>query len=134
MNERNFATWMRLTLAVAGLACGFDQGRALAQPVPGGTPDYFGIYPNYANSPTNIRKFVDSLPGLGAANANNLGQYIPIAVKDTGTYPGSDYYQIGLTDYTQQMHTDLPVTKLRGYKDLQATGADAQNHLDADRT
>ena len=110
----------------------------LAAPAPGGTPDYFGIYPNYANSPlpTNtgvvisggIRKFVDSLPGLGSANANNLGQYIPIAIKDTTTYPGSDYYQIGLNDYTQKLHSDLPATtKLRGYKDL-APGADGSNH------
>ena len=56
--------------------------------------------PNFANSP-NIRKFVDSLPGLGSANANNLGQYIPIATPDTTTFPGSDYYEIGLnTVYT----------------------------------
>jgi hypothetical protein len=27
-----------------------------------------------------IRKFVDGLPGLGAGAANNLGQYIPVAV------------------------------------------------------
>ena len=72
--------------------------------------------PNYANSP-NLRKFVDSLPGLGIANANNLGQYIPVAVPDTTTYPGSDYYEIGLAKYRKQMHSDLPVagTMLRGY-------------------
>jgi hypothetical protein len=46
--------------------------------------------PNFAQSP-NIRKFVDGLPGLGAANKNNLGQYIQIAVPDTTSYPGSDY-------------------------------------------
>lgn len=96
-------------------------------PEPGGTPKYFGPEPNWAYSPI-IRKFVDTLPGVGATNANNLGQYIPIAVKDISTYSGSDYYQIALSDYTQQMHSDLPPTKLRGYKDLQATGADAQNH------
>jgi hypothetical protein len=67
---------------------------------PGGTPDYFGIYPNYANSQlpeldcsgnivggTGIRKFVDALPGLGAASANELGQYIPVAIPDKTTYP-----------------------------------------------
>ncbi len=87
----------------------------LGAPVPGGTPDYFGIYPNFANSPI-IRKFVDTLPGLGYANRNNLQQYIPIAVPDTQTYQGADYYEIGLTDYTQQMHSDLPATtKFRGY-------------------
>src|SRR5690242_3544368 len=72
---------------------------------PGGTPDYWTT-PNYANSPlpefnsdgtikkgTGIRKFVDTLPGLGSTKANNLGQYIPIAIPDTTTYPGTDYYE-----------------------------------------
>src|SRR3972149_3915679 len=35
-----------------------------------------------------IRKFIDSLPGLGPAAANNLGNYISVAVPDTTTYPG----------------------------------------------
>jgi FtsP/CotA-like multicopper oxidase with cupredoxin domain len=103
-----------------------ERALQLAAPTPGGTPDYFGIYPNYANSPL-IRKFVDTLPGLGSANANNLGHYIPIAISDTTTYPGSDYYQIGLVDYTQQMNSDLPVSRLRGYKDL-ASAADGKAH------
>lgn len=68
------------------------------------------------NSVPGLRKFVDSLPGLGAANANDLGQYIPVAVPDTTTYPGSDYYVIGLGEYTEQLHADLPPTKLRGYR------------------
>ncbi len=94
---------------------------------PLGTPDYMGgIVPNYANSPM-MRKFVDTLPGLGAANKNNLGAFIPVATADTTTFPGSDYYHIGLKDYTQQMHSDLPPTHLRGYADLSATG-DSQAH------
>ena len=64
---------------------------------------------------TGIRKFVDSLPGLGPGNANNLGQYLPIAVPDKTTYPGSDYYEIALVEYEEQMHSDLPPTLLRGY-------------------
>jgi FtsP/CotA-like multicopper oxidase with cupredoxin domain len=162
-------------------------------PIPGGVADYFGIYPNYANSPlptsvsivgdgmgatatatvaggvvtaitvTNggqgyttaptvtiiggggtgatatatitagvvtgiavvtggsgytfagIRKFVDALPGLGPTGANNLGQFISVAHPDTITYPGSDYYEIQLQEYTEKMHSDLPPTKLRGY-------------------
>jgi FtsP/CotA-like multicopper oxidase with cupredoxin domain len=74
------------------------------------------LLPNYANSP-NLRKFINGLPGLGAANANNLGQYIPVADPDTTTYSGSDYYEIGLKTYNKQMHGDLPAvgTKLRGY-------------------
>jgi FtsP/CotA-like multicopper oxidase with cupredoxin domain len=66
-----------------------------------------------------IRKFVDTLPGVGAANANNLGDYIPLAVADTTTFPGCDYYEIGLVDYTQKMHSDLPSTLLRGYVQLE---------------
>ncbi len=68
---------------------------------------------------TGIRKFVDSLPGLTAAGANDLGQYIPVAVADTTTYPGSDYYEIGLVQYTEKLHADLPATTLRGYVQLQ---------------
>ncbi len=63
-----------------------------------------------------IRKFVDRLPGLTAAGANGLGQYIPVAVPDTTTYPGSDYYEIELGQYTEKMHSDLPPTTLRGYR------------------
>jgi len=91
--------------------------------------------PNYANSP-NLRKFINKLPGVGApgctvsptpgtgtCNENELGQYIPLANPDQTTYPAtagfqaSDYYEIGLSQYNQQMHSDLPLagTKLRGY-------------------
>ena len=63
---------------------------------PGGVPDYFGTVPNYANSPlpeidnagkvipgTGIPKFVDSLPGLGADNANE----IPLIIQDKTFVP-----------------------------------------------
>lgn len=102
--------------------------------MPGATPDYFGSTPNYANSPlpqvdasgnviagTGIRKFVDSLPGLGSSNANDLGQYIPVAIPDTTTYPGSDYYEIELRQYTEKLHKDLPATTLRGYVQVNTT-------------
>ena len=69
-----------------------------------------------------IRKFVDGLPGLGAGAANNLGQYIPVAVPDTTTYSGSDYYVIELGEYEEQMHSDLPPTKLRGYRQANMGG------------
>ena len=61
-------------------------------------------------------QFVDGLPGLNAAAKNNLGQYIPIGIPDTTTYPGSDYYEIELGQYEEQMHSDLPPTTLRGYR------------------
>ena len=117
---------LSLALAFSLLLLGIDQECAIAAMNPGGTPDYFNV-PNWANSPLptvnprtkavtgGIRKFIDTLPGLGAANQNNLGQYIPIANPDTITYPGSDYYEISLVEYSEKMHTDLPPTKLRGY-------------------
>ena len=93
-------------------------------PGPGDQPDYYTVA-NWANTPP-IRKFVDTLPGLGAASANNLGQYIPVAIADTSTFPGSDYYQIAVQDYTEKMNSDLLPTKLRGYRDM-APGADPQD-------
>ncbi len=65
-----------------------------------------------------IRKFVDTLSGLTPAGVNNLGNYIPVAQPDTTTYPGTDYYEIGLVQYRQQFHSDLPETLLRGYVQL----------------
>ncbi len=85
-----------------------------ALPVPGDAPDYFGMTPNWANSP-QLRKFVDGLPGVGPDNANNLGQYLAVAHPDTVTYPGTDYYEIELREYSEQLHSDLPPTLLRGY-------------------
>jgi FtsP/CotA-like multicopper oxidase with cupredoxin domain len=95
-------------------------------PGPGGQPDYFGFTPNWAFSPL-IRKFVDTLPGLGAASANNLGNFIPVAKPDTITYPGSDYYEIELRQYTQKLHSDLPPTTLRGYVQVNY-GTDTHGH------
>ena len=68
------------------------------------------------NSVPGIRKFVDSLPGLGYDARNNLQNFIPVAVPDQSTYLGTDYYEIELGDYTQQLHSDLPPTLLRGYR------------------
>ena len=71
-----------------------------------------------------IRKFVDGLPGLGSTGANNLGQYIPVAAPQSCTYSGqaADCYSIALVEYAEQMHSDLPATKLRGYVQLSTTG------------
>ena len=98
-------------------------------------PHYFGPYPNYATSQLpdvtydssgniigvsgGIRKFIDSLPGLGAANSNNQGHYIPVAVADQTTYFNSDYYEIAVVEFEQNFSTDLPMTKLRGYVQLE---------------
>jgi FtsP/CotA-like multicopper oxidase with cupredoxin domain len=65
-----------------------------------------------------IKKFVDTLPGQGEAQANDLGQYIPVAQPDTTTYPGTDYYEIAVVQYRMKFHRDLPATLLRGYVQL----------------
>ena len=101
-------------------------------------PNYFGPYPNFATSqlptvtrdPTTgevlsadggIRKFIDSLPLLGPEGTNNLNQYLPVAISDTTTYPGCDYYEIALVEFTQKMHTDIAPTTLRGYVQLETS-------------
>jgi FtsP/CotA-like multicopper oxidase with cupredoxin domain/PKD repeat protein len=142
MIKKNMSIGLVIVLMFAAICSLAITGDCLAGP--GG-----GTY--YANSPagvrtaatgtfntgTPLRKFVDSLPGLGfpgcalatTCNANNLGQYIPIAAKITNAlYPSDDYYELGLFDYVQRMHSDLPkATKLRGYRDL-SPAADGKNH------
>jgi FtsP/CotA-like multicopper oxidase with cupredoxin domain len=110
--------------AAASLAAQKDAGKKAAAPRldPGATPDYYGVA-NWAQSP-RIRKFVDELPGVGPAGANRLGQYIPVATPDTVTYPGSDYYELAVREYTEKLHSDLPATRLRGYVQLNL-GTDA---------
>ncbi len=78
-----------------------------------------------------MRKFVNELPGLGAGAANNLGQYVSVAVPDTTSYPGSNYYEIALVEYAEQMHADLPPTTLRGYVQLETpANAAVSQHYD----
>ena len=73
-------------------------------------------------TPGGIKKFQDTLPGLGEAGANNLGQYIPVAVPDTTTFPGTDYYVIAVVQHREQMSSSLPAsgTLLREYVQLSA--------------
>ena len=37
---------------------------------------------------------------------------------DTTTYPGSDYYEIAVRQFSEKLHRDLPETRLRGYVQL----------------
>jgi len=113
--------WLLMVFCCWSIPCIAEAGNV--SPVPTGplvnglpaTPDYFTTA-NWANSPP-LAKFVDTLPRLGRGNANNLGQYIPVANPDITTFPGSDYYEIDLVQYREQMHSDLPAmgTLLRGY-------------------
>jgi FtsP/CotA-like multicopper oxidase with cupredoxin domain len=81
--------------------------------------------PGEAGAPVDsgaaLRKFVDTLPGLTEAGANNLGQYLPLAVPDTTTYVDSDYFELAVVEYRERMHSDLPVrgTTLRGYVQIE---------------
>lgn len=74
----------------------------------------------FLQSPTGLRKFIQALPGLGPTG-------IPVAVPNTTTYPGCDYYQIRVGAYTQQLHPDLPgPAHFWGYADI--TDGKAPNH------
>ena len=75
----------------------------------------------FAQSPTNLRKFVTSLPGLGPSGANEIGQYLPLATKNTVKFAGlsTDVYNLAAAKYSQRMHPDLPGrTDFFGYTDL----------------
>nr|MDT0657091.1 fibronectin type III domain-containing protein [Micromonospora sp. DSM 115978] len=120
---------------------GTDRGAGrIAALDPSAPPDHFGGIPHFANSPlpmidaagnviagTGLRKFVTALPGVGSARQNELGNYLPFAVPDTISYPGCDYYEIGVQQYAQQLHKDLQATRLRGYRQLN-NGTDATGH------
>ena len=142
MARQRLLIFVVLAVAVLALPCGMDRayaadggaaGRA-ALAAAGETAAVTDTW--YANSPqpnpnngqgaiplvsgTPIRKFVSGLPGLGPANANTNGKYIPIAKPVANPlYPNDDFYEIGLVEYTQQLHPDLAKpTKLRGYVDM----------------
>lgn len=75
---------------------------------------------------TALRKFVDPLPGLSGPG----GGGITLAVPDTTTYPGSDYYEIAVVEYTQRMHSDLAkATTLRGYVQIDPVSTDSNAGL-----
>jgi spore coat protein A, manganese oxidase len=98
------------TGAAAGTAAGLAWGIRRAYP--------------FAQSPTNIRKFVVNLPGLGPSGANQIGQYIPLATKTTANFAGlsTDVYKLEVAQFGEQMHPDLKrATHFWGYYDL-ATG------------
>jgi FtsP/CotA-like multicopper oxidase with cupredoxin domain len=95
-------------------------------------PNTIGTY--YANSPT-LRKFVDTLPGLTAGHKNTFdkatktgaGEYISVATADTKTYPGSEYFVIGVVEHKQWMHSDLQdSTTMRSYVQIYPQGQTSQ--------
>jgi FtsP/CotA-like multicopper oxidase with cupredoxin domain len=142
MKKLNIILLCCMLSVAAAFPWGINQAGAQVVIPPGAAgfnPNVDYTKPNFAYSP-NIRKFVDSLPGLGAAgcvlgnplgtgtcNENNLGQYIPIAVPDTTTYPDADFYVIGGVQYSKKLHSDLPPTTIRGYRQENATDPMIQN-------
>ncbi len=120
----------------AAVSAGIPGAMTLPNSCVAGILDYFNCG-NYANSPlpelakdangnlipvpnTGIRKFVNTLAGVGAENKNELGNYIPVAkpsayLEKDGT--SSDLYTLELKRYQQALHSDLPPTILQGYSD-----------------
>jgi spore coat protein A len=54
--------------------------------------------------PESIAKFIDPLP------------IPPVLQPDTTTFPGTDYYQVAMTQFNQQLHRDFGPTMLWGYQ------------------
>jgi FtsP/CotA-like multicopper oxidase with cupredoxin domain len=87
-------------------------------------------------SGTGLKKFVDPLPGLWdprtatPSNPSPPAKAIPLGVPDVVTYPGSDYYEIALREYSESFHSALPPTKLRGYVQVN-NGTDTTHLYDA---
>ena len=104
-NRRDFLKKAALAGAGAAMYQAMGKGRAWA----------------FAQSPNNIRKFVTSLPGLGPTAQNEIGQYIPLATKHSINFAGApaDLYNVGVTQFSQLMHPDLPgKTDFFGYTDM----------------
>lgn len=121
MNRRNFLRIMGMAGVAAALPWKFNLRKFRFQAA--------RAYA-FAQSPI-LTKFVDSLPGLTLAGANNLGQYLTVMTpNDPGNlYPGSDYYQVVASPFTQQVHTSLPATTFWGYAQDGGTGDLAQKYL-----
>ncbi len=82
------------TTALAGASLALFRGKTLG----------------FSQSPTNLRKFIQPLPRFGPEG-------IPLATPNTTKFPGSDYYEIEVGQFQQQLHPNLPATTLRGYAD-----------------
>jgi FtsP/CotA-like multicopper oxidase with cupredoxin domain len=114
------------SLIVATLPWVVNVGRAQMAP-PQLVPGVNYTLPNYANSPI-LTKFIDSLPELTPAGANNLGQYLPLAQPmgvntPAGVPQDGAYYEIAVVDYQERMHSQLGLTTLRGYVQIESPGA-----------
>jgi spore coat protein A len=73
-----------------------------------------------------LSKFSISLPGLGPTAANQIGQYIPVAVPQRTA--GYDVYKLVAQQFTEQMHPKLGPTTFWGYADA-TSGAPINKYL-----
>ena len=135
MERRRFSIIVGMLLIMAAIPWGINlaygnggQGGTFYANSPLGTIPAGSAAGALNNTGTAMQKFVDTLPGLGPLNANDLGTiYIPVATPIANpAFPNDDYYEIGIVNYTQQMHSNLPATtQLRGYVDLNQAGLPA---------
>ena len=58
---------------------------------------------SFGQSHRRIKKFSVTLPGLGPDGANEIGNYLPVLSPDTTTFPGTDYYDIVASQFTQTL-------------------------------
>jgi len=115
MKRQRMSLIIGMVVAIAGLIGGINPGWSAPTTGPGSVPDYFET-PNWALSPL-LTKFIDPLPNLWDPRSGGVApaKCMSIAVPDTITYPGSDYYEIELREYAEKMHAELLPTTLRGY-------------------
>jgi spore coat protein A len=71
----------------------------------------------FDQSPLGVTKFQATLPALGPGGANNLGNYLPVLSPNKTEFPGTDYYELVVKKYTQQVHLAIPPTTFYGYAD-----------------
>lgn len=63
-----------------------------------------------------IRKFVNPLRPISKSFADNDNlNTIPLAITDTTSYPGDDFYEVAVVEFEHKFHSDLPPTRVRGY-------------------
>jgi spore coat protein A len=76
---------------------------------------------SFGNNLRKIRKFSVGLPGLGPDGANEIGNYLPVLSPDTTTFPGTDYYNIVASQFTQTLHPSIGETRFWGYADAKSS-------------